>query len=83
MMINADRMDNSIYLSANQIAYGASANIAVVHQKELKHVLFKPEAKNFYSQDAWRVRQFEDRGNVIKELDNAMTPFMKNQNEHF
>ena len=46
-------------------------------------MLFKPEAKNFDTEDAWRVRELEDRGKIIKDLDNAMSPFMKNQNEHF
>ncbi len=82
-MINAEMGGNSNYVSANQIAYGGSANIPVVSQKELKYVLFKPEAKNFDTEDAWRVRELEDRGKVIKDLDNAMSPFMKNQNEHF
>ena len=72
---------NNNYLSANQIAYGQK--IPVVNQKELKYVLFKPETKNFDTEDAWRVREFDDREKVIKDLDNAMSPFMKNQNEHF
>ena len=46
--LNTDQNNN--YMSANQIAYGQK--IPMVNQKELKYVLFKPETKQFDTEDA-------------------------------
>ena len=55
----------------------------VISQKELTHLRYRPDAKNFDDQDAKLVQNFEDRGQHIRELDTGMSPFMKNQNDHY
>ena len=44
--------------------------------------LYKPESKNFDSNDTKKVLNYENQGGDIKSLDLAISPFMKNQNDH-
>ena len=44
---------------------------------------YKPEVKNFDQYDTKHIQNYEDRERTIKELDTGMSPFMKNQNDHF
>ena len=77
-------MEQSRYVSQSALAYNNSQQrIPVVSQKELSHLRYRPEAKNFDRGETKQIADFESRERTIQELDTGMSPFMKNQNDHY
>lgn len=68
--------------------YGASTSSTPAHgnqiptmsHKEIQFMRYRPEAKAFDADETRAVQNFDDRSNVIKEINTAISPFMKNQN---
>ena len=53
-----------------------------VHSDQRRYQLYKPEEKNFDDHDTKKIIAYENQGQEIKQLDLAISPFLKNQNDH-
>ena len=49
---------------------------------DIKHLRYRPDAKKFDAGEESLIQNFDNRNNVIRDLDTGMSPFMKNQNDH-
>ena len=83
--MNGSSTGLDIYATASKATYTnhAARGIPVISQDELKHLRYRSDAKKFDEIEKNQVRNFEDRERRIKDLDTGMSPFMKNQNDHF
>lgn len=44
---------------------------------------YRPEAKKFDENEKTAVQTYENREQIIKEIDTSISPYMKNQNQYF